>query len=1234
MAVSIGRYPLRHLSIRVPWHDRAWDGTVCQNPTLNGACLRLKRIADNRNDTAEEAVAGRSLADLEEEQWPCCVNERAMFMASFEYTRHAKHPYRETSPDSHGHLLPTPLRHPPYSAPAVPFAWMRSKCMPDYAKDYGIDVDPGREPDLGFHTEWVQDVDNQSALLQCFFHHAVPRQSLCFFYAKQVPFVEDSRRVIVGVGRVTHVGSATEYKREGNSPLRSLLWEHMVQHSIRPDFKDGYLLPYHAALQKKEQDSSFDPATLVAFAPEDKWDEFSYACEHVGHDGAIASLLACAAALEKAKEQLPGPWDRCLKWTHDRIGELWQMRGPCPGLGAALCAFGMAYGTFVAREIELKVGDNEDPWPVVNEVLESPNAHLSPEVARHIDRTIAAKWRALPDERRSLLKLLSRFNITPAQAETLYVPEVREKCGINCADGDILGNPYLVYELTRLTADPVSVWTADRAIFPDPVIAEKHPLPEPSALEGSVDPRRVRALTVNRLETATSAGHTLLPQKDVILQIRELELEPACKVDADMLVVAEPEFEGVVEKTQLDDGRPAYQLQRLSKCGSMIRDAVQRRLEGKRHPVQADWPGFVDDQLGDTGKDDPQEKRAREEKAAALQELAESRFSVLIGRAGTGKTTLLSMLCSHSDIAGKVLLLAPTGKARVRMEQISKRQGLDVKGYTIAQFLLPTGQYDPETGRYRLTGRKSEERPETVIIDEASMLTEEMLAAILDALKGTQRLILTGDPRQLPPIGAGRPFVDIVTQVAPEHPEALFPCVSQGYAQLTVQRRQAGKVREDLQLAEWFSGTPLPPGEDEVFDRIIADGASEHVRLVRWDTPEDFRRRLIEVLCEELSLDGPQDVKGFDQSLGGTLVGGYMYFNHGAARLVEDWQVLSPVRQLAHGVSEINRLVHKQFRENMVEFAQRKRCRKIPKPAGPEQIVYGDKVINVRNHGRKFVRPEDGAARYVANGEIGVTIGQFRSKNMKFPPTSLKVEFSSQQGFEYEYRSYEFSEEGEPLLELAYALTVHKAQGSEFGLVLLVVPNPCRLLTRELLYTALTRQQERMVILHQGAAADLKSYASDGLSETAQRLTNTFRAPKPHDIEGRFFEDRLVNLTSRDEFVRSKSELIIAEKLIEAEVDYVYEKPLAIAGTTRYPDFTIEDEETGDLFYWEHCGMLFDPDYAERWQRKLEWYKHHDILPHELGGGKNGTLIVTADSQSGGISAPDITHIIKEVIRG
>jgi hypothetical protein len=1249
-------YPLKHISIRVPWHDTGWDGRVCAAPRLNGACLKLKRIAEGRDDDAEESVAGQSIKDLPQAKWPSCIAERVGFMAPFEYVREANHPYNRGPETSHGHFKATALRHPPYSAPAVPFAWMLREALEAMGEEHGLDVQAEREPDLGFKTQWIQEHLNQTALLDCFAGHLKPEHSLCFFYAKQVPFVEDTAggRILIGVGRVLHVGAAQEYSyatKDLNGKLRSMLWERMVQHSIRPDFKDGFLLPYHAAIEKAAEDPEFDPAEIAAFSPADRLLEFSHASQLVSHDGAIASLLACAESLRKAKGVLPGPWDQCLQWIDARLGELWKARGPCPGLGSALSAFGLEFGTFVARALAEKAGDNADPWPLVDKMFADPKKHLPAPLAESIGKTMCSKWTRLPDERRALLKLVSRFEITREQATALYVQEERVKAGIGTGDAAILANPYLLYELTRLGADPVSVWTVDRGVFPDEVIRKKHPLPAPTALDAGTDARRVRAFTVKVLEDAAGAGNTLLPHGQVVLGIRALTLQPACAVDADLMNVAKDDFGDSVVELAMASGASALQLGRLTEVGATIRVAIEKRINGKRMTVEADWRDLLDAHLAaqSAGKPDELEGSARAEKTAALTELAEARLSVLIGPAGTGKTTLLSVLCSHPIVeAGGILLLAPTGKARVRMEQSTK--SLHLKGYTIAQFLSPH-RYDGTTGRYRLSDKPTEAGAHTVIIDEASMLTEEMLAALIQALKGVHRLILVGDPRQLPPIGAGRPFVDIVKHLTPEGVTEKFPRVGPGYAELTIRRRQAGEDREDLQLAEWFSGSPIAPGEDDVFDTVVRTGQSQHVRFVQWETADDVRSRLIDVLVGELKLSdgtpalkGPDDIAGFDATLGGEAWNDMRFFNPrrgeqaGAAETAEGWQILSPVRSAAHGVPDLNRLIHKQFRQVMIDAARKEGWqRKFPKPMGPEEIVYGDKVINLINtdpsawwnRHRKVYPPKDNA--YIANGEIGMAVGFFKRKGLPDLRWKLEVEFSSQPGYKYDFTNRDFGEESNAVLELAYALTVHKSQGSEFGTVILVLPNPCRLLSRELIYTALTRQKDRIVILHQGPRTELRKYSSDDRSETARRLTNLFVAPSPVVINGHFFEQYLIHRTARGEMVRSKSEVIIADHLANKGIEYSYERPLTIEGVTKYPDFTVEDMESGLTYYWEHCGMLHVPRYRRRWGEKLAWYRTHGILPREEGSGENGTLIVTRDEANGSIDSAKMTKLIAEV---
>lgn len=251
------------------------------------------------------------------------------------------------------------------------------------------------------------------------------------------------------------------------------------------------------------------------------------------------------------------------------------------------------------------------------------------------------------------------------------------------------------------------------------------------------------------------------------------------------------------------------------------------------------------------------------------------------------------------------------------------------------------------------------------------------------------------------------------------------------------------------------------------------------------------------------------------------------------------------------------------------------------------------KVINLENKSRMRCWPNEGALSYVANGEIGIVVGEYKHKNMTWMPRTLEVELSSQPGVAYKFpRGWMSGESGSPPLELAYAITVHKAQGSEFATSFLVIPNPCRLLSRELLYTALTRQRERVVVLYQGDAAGLKELADPRRSVTATRLTNLFDAPKLVKLEDRFLEEGLIHRTERGDAVRSKSEVIIANLLHGKGLDYAYERRLVgDDASVRYPDFTIEDAESGVTVYWEHLGMLSNPDYRDRWERKVEWYR-------------------------------------------
>jgi hypothetical protein len=1241
--------PHRHLSVRVPWHDTGWEGSICADPLANGACLRLGRIAEGRDDPRELSLAGKPWHDLAERDLPPCTAERAGLMSWRERMVTKVHPYAAWS-EVYSKFQPTSYRLPAYSADCVPFRWMLRDNAAVIADEYKLPYEQAREAAIDQEASlnnpsWVQDGENQQLLLDTFFSAVQEKRSLFFVYAKESPLSSDPRRILIGVGRTASKGDVIPYIQERGG-FGSVLWERVISHSIRPSMEDGFLLPYHELL-RAAADQNLNPEDYAVFVPDEFTAQFSYASEHVSHDAALSLLLALDRIAKKLAPVVGGSWPVVREWLSARVGEVWRARGPYPGLGAALTAFGIPQGVLLAYAAQAVISDNEDPWPLVDKWLRDPSAN--PEASARVPPMSSRTWATIPDERKALLELLARFDLTTEQSTRIYQQTERQKAGISLADAELLVNPYVIYECGRLTAEPVAIGIVDRGIFPDDKIRAAHPMPEPSAVTDPVDPRRVRALVIDVLERAAETGDSVWSQSRVVQEIRDQAIEPGCPVSLDVMSVCASSLMPEVDTATMASGEPAYQLARLAAGRQAIVRHVNRRRNARPLPVDADWRSVLDRELdrmrgtehpAALAGDDGEEELARQEKAEALRVLATSRISVLIGAAGTGKTTLLRVLCSIPEVsAGGLLLLAPTGKARVRMQEAI---GKDTsKAQTLAQLLVPIDRYDPGTGRYRRSDYNRLNSPRTVIVDESSMLTEESLDALLDGIEGFDRLILVGDPRQLPPIGVGRPFVDIVEHLRRQSGALGFPRVGPSYAELTIPRRQvadglkADDDRADLLLAEWFAGGDLSPAADEVWERLGRGEDLGTIAVRHWTNSDDLSQLVREEISGALGMTSVHDSGGFERACGATPAGEYNYFNLGAASKADKWQVLSPVRASGGGVVELNRLIHGSYRAAALELARRKGyARKIPKPAGPQEIVYGDKVINVRNKARKHYYPANvGVLEYVANGEIGVVTGPFRGKGRKVPLGLLEVEFSTQPGTAYKFWLNEVhGEEATPILELAYAITIHKSQGSEFEQTFVVLPNPCRLLSRELLYTALTRQRDHVTVLMQGNLSDLRKYSSAVYSETAARQTNLFRDPDPVEVDGRFLEAALIHKTRKGIAVRSKSEVIIADLLFSKKIDFEYERPLvADDGTWKSPDFTITDDMTGTMYYWEHLGMLQRPSYRRKWQQKLAWYKSHDILPEEDGGGNKGSLVVTHDGEDGSISSADIEKLVNKL---
>ena len=179
------RLSRQHVTIRAPWQDSGWIGQVCNAPSANTSCLALTRIAKAKR-LDEDKVAGRTFDSLSRSQLPPCVDERAGFMSRHELVLKKEHPYKERSPETHGHFGETPLRIEAFSAACIPFRWMLRRFAEGDSRyeivgkvdALRLGYDPAREPELPFDTSWIQDKHNQLIMLDTFFGAIEPQQSL------------------------------------------------------------------------------------------------------------------------------------------------------------------------------------------------------------------------------------------------------------------------------------------------------------------------------------------------------------------------------------------------------------------------------------------------------------------------------------------------------------------------------------------------------------------------------------------------------------------------------------------------------------------------------------------------------------------------------------------------------------------------------------------------------------------------------------------------------------------------------------------------------------------------------------------------------------------------------------------------------------------------------------------------------------------------------------------------
>lgn len=1175
-----------HLSARLAWHDRGWDGCVCDAPHLNAHCIVHKHIRDSRDDEKERKNAGTPFAKLKGWLPPCSRDPATYSDQSYKIAHN--------DPLERDFLGATKEAIPPYSCCPSPYRWMREENFQEVCDAESLTI---RGPDRPRERGWVSEPDRQRELLRHFWAKIEPGASLVFYYCNQGnPLDETTPRIIVGVGRIAKVGRQPYFENVGDVEARYPIWSRCITQDYP---SQGLRLPYQEYLR-----AGLSTGDILCRVPRSAMLPFSYVGEHVSDDVAVAILERIIQSVERVKEDghVLANWDRHLEWLNDVLSEVWAGRGPFPGIGSVLQYLGFAKGTAYQRAVlapMAKKGVN--PWDHTLAILEG---RTEPDGGTYKKGVLKARERwAVLKSRHALLAKLARFELSPDQVHRIANPDLRTQSGINATESELVENPYIIAETDFGTqnSERIALETIDHGMRPE---GDAALFPDDEEVEQD-DRRRARAVAHAVLTEAADSGDTVLTFASLIERISErFPDRRACRPDREV-VMAEQEFHLERLWLALDEDPKLVALKQLRTFEEHIATLVKRRARktnaDPKKPIN--WMAALEHNFGKPTT--PREGAALGEKEPALVKLFKRRLSVLTGGAGTGKTSLLRVFLKElekSEGRHPMLLLAPTGKARVRLSTKTGRNAM-----TIHQFLLRQEWFVPNRFVLKAESAKDPCPATTVVIDECSMIPTDLFGAMLLALDTgpLSRLVLVGDPNQLPPIGPGRPFVDIIEWLKEEHPGCLAPL----HVCMRKDEDEGASAEESvaLALAEGYRTAGVSPGDDETLAAVARGESHGDLQVMFWEDHDDLLEKLRGCLVSVLGIE-PGDYKSFNQSLGaGT---------NDYARS-EAWQILSPTRAQHFGTDGINRLIQFDYKKGLLVKSQQ-RFSKMPKPFGDYEIVWTDKVIQVQNRGKGgWAWPRGRGLDYVANGEVGLVCDtRKRSNNSDY----LTVGFSTQPEVTYRY----YRGQVDDYLELAYALTVHKAQGSDFETVFLIIPQSAATLSRELVYTGLTRFRKKLVLLIEKDVQALLRLRNPDCSATRLRNTLMFvLALRPQDVTRPHLE-ALIHRTRKGIAVRSKSEVVVADTLQSLGISYEYEKPLYSRSESkdfRLPDFTVGFE--GDVFYWEHLGMLQVPSYREAWERKRRWYEENGYAER---------LITSEDGVDGSINAAEIEEIARDRI--
>lgn len=492
------------------------------------------------------------------------------------------------------------------------------------------------------------------------------------------------------------------------------------------------------------------------------------------------------------------------------------------------------------------------------------------------------------------------------------------------------------------------------------------------ALAADVPPessRRAQAAAVYALVEAEQQGNTFLP------------LDELCRRTARLIGLA-PDPEVLLEARGLlvDEGRVYRELTHASE----IAVAATLRARAGAPPHLGHDPGEA------PPENDEDEAGLTDEQWAAVRGAFASRVSVLTGGPGVGKTVCTRAIVAEAEAANATIALcAPTGRAARRLEETTGHEAM-----TIHRLLEWMPGREP-------TFRPGHPLPaELVIVDESSMLNLRLIEVLLGGLAETTHVVFVGDADQLPPIGAGKPFEDLIASGA-----APVVRLSQIF-------RQAARSMITTAAHEINQGRPphLEPGEAQDHDFFFIDRPG----------PERALETVVEVVAERAPARFGVDP-------------------------IREVQVLAPMYRGPVGIDALNERLQTRLNPD-------------GKRALNDRFRLGDRLIQTRN-----------------SHELGLMNGSIVFLREDDPDDEAIVVDTDEGG------SLAIPYGETATLKLAYAISVHKAQGCEVPVVVAVCHRShSRMLTRPLLYTAITRARSSCVLVGDPAALAAAVRRGDG----------------------------------------------------------------------------------------------------------------------------------------------------------